>query len=120
MIIGHICVEGWDYRQWSGVNLRQFLERVGADLEARYVTFRCADDYTEVSTWPPRCIRRRSSPPNTPEPITDPSDSPSLASATIGFPNPVGHRDRGDQRLVRRIEQARREVDRRTLDPTSG
>ena len=38
MIIKHICVEGWDYiGQWSGVNLRQFLERVGADLTAKYV-----------------------------------------------------------------------------------
>ena len=27
-IIRHICVEGWDYiGQWSGVNLRQFLQR---------------------------------------------------------------------------------------------
>jgi DMSO/TMAO reductase YedYZ molybdopterin-dependent catalytic subunit len=48
MIIKHICVEGWEYiGQWSGVNLRTFLERVGADLTARYVVFRCNDDYTE-------------------------------------------------------------------------
>jgi len=48
LIIKHICVEGWDYiGQWSGPNLRQFLERVGADTKARYVVFRCADDYTE-------------------------------------------------------------------------
>ena len=47
IIIRHICVEGWDYiGQWSGVNLRQFLERVGADLTAKYVAFKCADDYT--------------------------------------------------------------------------
>ena len=46
IIIRHICVEGWDYiGQWSGVNLRQFLERIGADLTAKYVAFRCADDY---------------------------------------------------------------------------
>jgi DMSO/TMAO reductase YedYZ molybdopterin-dependent catalytic subunit len=45
-IIRHICVEGWDYiGQWSGVNLRHFLERIGADLTAKYVSFRCADDY---------------------------------------------------------------------------
>ena len=45
-IIKHICVEGWDYvGQWSGVPLRSFLERVGADLRARYVAFRTADDY---------------------------------------------------------------------------
>ncbi len=45
-IIKHVCVEGWDYiGQWSGVPLRTFLERVGADLRARYVAFRTADDY---------------------------------------------------------------------------
>ena len=47
VIIRHICVEGWDYiGQWSGVSLRLFLERVGADMSARYVAFRCADGYT--------------------------------------------------------------------------
>jgi DMSO/TMAO reductase YedYZ molybdopterin-dependent catalytic subunit len=46
IIIRHICVEGWDYiGQWSGVNLGQFLRRIGADLTAKYVSFRCADDY---------------------------------------------------------------------------
>ncbi len=48
IIIKHICVEGWDYiGQWSGVNLRTFFERVGADTTAKYVAFRCADGYTE-------------------------------------------------------------------------
>jgi DMSO/TMAO reductase YedYZ molybdopterin-dependent catalytic subunit len=42
----HVCVEGWSaIGKWSGVNFRTFLERVGADLTARYVGFRCADDY---------------------------------------------------------------------------
>ena len=46
LIIRHICVEGWDYiGQWSGPLLRTFLERVGADLTAKYVAFKCADDY---------------------------------------------------------------------------
>ena len=46
MVIRHICVEGWDYiGGWSGPTLRSFLERVGADLHARYVAFRTADDY---------------------------------------------------------------------------
>ncbi len=46
MIIRHVCVEGWDYiGQWSGVPLRTFLQRVDADLSARYVSFRTADDY---------------------------------------------------------------------------
>jgi DMSO/TMAO reductase YedYZ molybdopterin-dependent catalytic subunit len=48
IIIRHVCVEGWDYiGQWSGVNLRSFFERVGADLNAKYVYFICNDDYTE-------------------------------------------------------------------------
>ena len=48
IIIRHICVEGWDYiGQWSGVNFRHFLERIGADLTAKYISFKCADDYTE-------------------------------------------------------------------------
>ena len=46
MIIRHICVEGWDYiGEWSGPTLRSVLERVGADLSARYVAFKTADDY---------------------------------------------------------------------------
>ena len=46
MVIRHICVEGWDYiGEWSGPTLRSFLERVGADLRARYVAFKTADDY---------------------------------------------------------------------------
>jgi DMSO/TMAO reductase YedYZ molybdopterin-dependent catalytic subunit len=46
MVIKHICVEGWDYiGGWSGPTLRTFLERVGADLGAKYVAFKTADDY---------------------------------------------------------------------------
>jgi DMSO/TMAO reductase YedYZ molybdopterin-dependent catalytic subunit len=53
MIIRHICVEGWDYiGQWSGVNLRLFLERVGADLSAKYLAFHCADGYVECLDMP--------------------------------------------------------------------
>jgi len=45
-IIRHVCVEGWDYiGQWSGVPLRSFLERIGADTRAKYVNFQTADDY---------------------------------------------------------------------------
>jgi DMSO/TMAO reductase YedYZ molybdopterin-dependent catalytic subunit len=48
IIIRHVCVEGWDYiGQWSGPSLRGFLQRVGADLTAKYVYFHCADDFTE-------------------------------------------------------------------------
>jgi DMSO/TMAO reductase YedYZ molybdopterin-dependent catalytic subunit len=42
----HICVEGWSaIGKWSGVRFRTFLERIGADLTAKYVGFKCADDY---------------------------------------------------------------------------
>ena len=45
-ITRHICVEGWSaIGKWSGVPFRTFLERVGADLTAKYVGFRCADNY---------------------------------------------------------------------------
>ena len=45
-IIRHVCVEGWDYiGEWSGVPLKAFLQRVGADLKAKYVAFHTADDY---------------------------------------------------------------------------
>jgi DMSO/TMAO reductase YedYZ molybdopterin-dependent catalytic subunit len=42
----HICVEGWSaIGKWSGVRFSEFLQRVGADLTAKYVGFKCADDY---------------------------------------------------------------------------
>ena len=42
----HICVEGWSaIGKWSGVRFSEFLQRVGADLSAKYVGFKCADDY---------------------------------------------------------------------------
>lgn len=45
-ITRHVCVEGWSaIGKWSGVPLRTFLEQVGADLDAKYVGFKCADDY---------------------------------------------------------------------------
>ena len=42
----HICVEGWSaIGKWSGTPFRTFLERVGADTTAKYVGFKCEDDY---------------------------------------------------------------------------
>jgi DMSO/TMAO reductase YedYZ molybdopterin-dependent catalytic subunit len=42
----HICVEGWSaIGKWSGVRFSEFLQRVGADLTAKYVGFNCGDDY---------------------------------------------------------------------------
>jgi len=46
-ITRHICVEGWSaIGKWSGVRFRDFLQRIGADTTARYVGFKCADDYS--------------------------------------------------------------------------
>jgi DMSO/TMAO reductase YedYZ molybdopterin-dependent catalytic subunit len=91
MIIKHICVEGWDYiGQWSGINLRAFLERVGADITAKYVAFRCADDYTEsidmASALHPQTMLATK---YAREPITDPFGFPlRLRTATkLGFKN---------------------------------
>ena len=45
-ITRHICVEGWSaIGKWSGARFSDFLQRIGADLTARYVGFKCADDY---------------------------------------------------------------------------
>jgi DMSO/TMAO reductase YedYZ molybdopterin-dependent catalytic subunit len=42
----HICVEGWSaIGKWSGVRFSDFLRRIGADLTAKYVGFKCADKY---------------------------------------------------------------------------
>jgi len=42
----HICVEGWSaIGKWGGVSFAQLLRRVGADLSAKYIGFKCADDY---------------------------------------------------------------------------
>ena len=91
LIIRNICVEGWDYiGQWSGVNLRQFLERVGADLTAKYVAFKCNDDYTEsidmATALHPQTILATK---YAREPITDPFGFPlRLRTATkLGFKN---------------------------------
>jgi len=46
-ITRHICIEGWSaIGKWSGVRFSDFLLSVGADLAAKYVTFRCDDQYT--------------------------------------------------------------------------
>jgi DMSO/TMAO reductase YedYZ molybdopterin-dependent catalytic subunit len=45
-ITRHICVEGWSaIGRWGGVKFSDFLKRVGADTSARYIGFKCADDY---------------------------------------------------------------------------
>lgn len=45
-ITRHICVEGWSaIGKWGGVPFSRFLRHVGADLSAKYVGFKCGDDY---------------------------------------------------------------------------
>lgn len=45
-ITRHICVEGWSaIGRWGGVRFSDFLRRVGADTGARFIGFKCADDY---------------------------------------------------------------------------
>ena len=42
----HICVEGWSaIGKWGGVPFAHFLNLVGADKTAKYIGFKCADDY---------------------------------------------------------------------------
>jgi len=91
-IIRHVCVEGWDYiGQWSGVNLRLFLERIGADLTAKYVSFKCADDYygsidMATALHPQTILATKYAR----EPLADPFGFPlRLRTATkLGFKNP--------------------------------
>ena len=45
-ITRHICVEGWSaIGRWGGIRFSDFLDRIGADMSAKYVGFRCFDDY---------------------------------------------------------------------------
>jgi DMSO/TMAO reductase YedYZ molybdopterin-dependent catalytic subunit len=44
----HICVEGWDViGRFGGARLSDFLNLIGADTTARFITVACADDYYE-------------------------------------------------------------------------
>lgn len=44
----HVCVEGWDViGRFGGTRLSNFLNMIGADASARYITVACADDYYE-------------------------------------------------------------------------
>lgn len=44
----HVCVEGWDViGKFSGARLSDFLNSIGADTSARFITVKCADDYYE-------------------------------------------------------------------------
>lgn len=42
----HCCVEGWSMiPRWGGTPLREFLKFVGADLNAKYISVKCGDEY---------------------------------------------------------------------------
>jgi len=92
MVIKHICVEGWSYiGGWSGVPLRTFLEHVGADLRAKYVAFKTADDYPssidmETALHPQTLLATRYAD----DPLADPFGYPvRLRMATkLGYKNP--------------------------------
>jgi DMSO/TMAO reductase YedYZ molybdopterin-dependent catalytic subunit len=44
----HICIEGWDVvGSFAGVRLADLLGAIGADPQARFLEFTCADDYYE-------------------------------------------------------------------------
>ncbi len=44
----HICVEGWDViGRFGGARLSDFLNLIGADTSAKFITVGCADDYYE-------------------------------------------------------------------------
>jgi DMSO/TMAO reductase YedYZ molybdopterin-dependent catalytic subunit len=44
----HVCVEGWDViGRYGGTRLSDFLNKIGADTTAPFVTVECADDYYE-------------------------------------------------------------------------
>jgi DMSO/TMAO reductase YedYZ molybdopterin-dependent catalytic subunit len=91
-IYKHICVEGWDYiGQWSGVSLKMFLERIGADTTAKYIAFKCADDYTgsidmATALHPQTILATKYAR----DPITDPFGFPLRLrmSTKLGFKNP--------------------------------
>lgn len=52
-ITRHICVEGWSaIGSWQGTPLRDFLKLVGADTSAKWVYFRCAEDYASSLDMP--------------------------------------------------------------------
>lgn len=44
--VQHICIEGWNViGNFGGTRLADFLQFVGADPQAKFVEFACADDY---------------------------------------------------------------------------
>jgi DMSO/TMAO reductase YedYZ molybdopterin-dependent catalytic subunit len=51
--IRHVCVEGWDViGRFGGARLSDFLNLIGADTSARFISVNCADDYYESLDMP--------------------------------------------------------------------
>ena len=49
----HICVEGWDViGRFGGARISDFLQHVGANLNAKFLYVECADDYYESLDMP--------------------------------------------------------------------
>jgi len=45
----HVCVEGWDViGSFGGARISALLAHAGADTQAPFLTFSCADDYYET------------------------------------------------------------------------
>ena len=52
-ITRHVCVEGWSaVGSWQGVQFSEFLKRIGADMRAKYVWFKCAEGYSNTIDMP--------------------------------------------------------------------
>ena len=52
-ITRHVCVEGWSaIGSWQGVQFSEFLKRIGADMGAKYVWFKCAEGYSNTIDMP--------------------------------------------------------------------
>jgi DMSO/TMAO reductase YedYZ molybdopterin-dependent catalytic subunit len=52
-ITRHVCVEGWSaIGSWQGVQLSEFLSRIGAETKAKYIWFKCAEGYTNTIDMP--------------------------------------------------------------------
>ena len=112
-IIRHVCVEGWDYiGQWSGVPLGTFLRRVGADLSAKYVAFKTADDLPQQHRHGDRAAspdpaRPAIRPRNPAGPVRLPAAAAHVDQAGLQEPE-MDHRHRGVEHIHRRVIGNRR------------
>ena len=108
MVIKHICVEGWSYiGGWSGVPLRVFLERVGADLRAKYVAFKTADNYPSsidmATALHPQTLLATQYGERHARRSVRISDAPAHGDQARIQESKVGHRHRGDEHVSGRI-----------------